>query len=66
MEPGMRPWKPRPFSEWPEELKKIKHLKGKKWERAVLRVITEDLILGENNLKVATQRLDKRLKNADN
>ena len=59
----MKPWKPRPLKDWPEELKKIRHLSNKKWEKAVARLFVEDELKGQENIKAA---LDKRRRDTDN
>ena len=61
----MRPWKPRPLSKWPEELKKLHSLKNKKWEKAVARLFIDDLLIGEENARnsMEVQRSNSNKKN---
>ena len=61
----MRRWVPRPLSKWPEELKKLHSLKNKKWEKAVARLLIEDLLIGEENAKnsMEVQRSNSNKKN---
>ena len=47
----MKPFKPRPKNKWPEELKKVIKLKPKDWQKAVIRIVADDLKNGEENIK---------------
>jgi len=65
VELGMRRWVPRPLSKWPEELKKLRSLKSKKWEKAVARLFIDDLLIGEENARnsMEVQRSNSNKKN---